>query len=145
MRIFIAGIMQGSRLDNGVDDQDYRQRIASAIRARMPEAEIVDPWTLYPASPSYNDELGKRVLVELGKMAGTVDVLVAYVPQASMGTAIEMWEAFNAGVCVLTISPLSTNWVVKFLSNRVFATLDEFMEFVSSGEFERTVASRMAA
>jgi hypothetical protein len=31
MRIFIAGIMQGSRRDNGVDDQSYRQRIASTL------------------------------------------------------------------------------------------------------------------
>ena len=60
-------------------------------------------------------------------MAATADVLVAYVPEASMGTAIEMWQAFKAGAHVFTISPLAENWVVKFLSQRVFATLDEFV------------------
>ena len=142
MQIFIAGIMQGSRLDNGVDDQGYRARIASAIRARMPEADIVDPWALHPDSPYYDPERGKQVFLELNRAAATADVLVAYVPQASMGTAIEIWEAYRAGACVLTISPLSTNWVVKFLSNRVFATLAEFIEFVENGKLEEIVASR---
>lgn len=142
MRIFIAGIMQGSRHDNGVDDQGYRQRIAAAIRARLPNAEIVDPWELHPTSPSYEDELGKQVFMELSKTAGTVDVLVAYLPQASMGTAIEMWEAYHAGAWIVTISPLAENWVIKFLSNRVVATLDEFEQFVASGEFEKSVVAR---
>ena len=144
MKIFIAGIMQGSRRDNGVDDQGYRERISAAIRARLPDADIVDPWVLHPTSPSYGDELGKRVFVELSKMAGTVDVLVAFVPQASMGTAIEMWEAYSVGACIVTISPLSENWVVKFLSDRVLTTLDEFVRFVENGEFEKTIEARLS-
>jgi hypothetical protein len=136
MRIFIAGIMQGSRRDNGVDDQGYRERIASIIRARVPDADIVDPWTLHPESPAYDDTLGRQVFMEFNEAAASADVLVAYVPQASMGTAIEMWQAFKAGVRVLTISPLAENWVVKFLSDRVFATLDEFAQYVARGELE---------
>jgi hypothetical protein len=136
MKIFIAGIMQGSRRDTGVDDQGYRERIAAAIRAQMPEAEIVDPWAMHPTSPTYDDATGRRVLIELSKTAGTVDVLVAYVPQASMGTAIEMWEAHSAHARIVTISPLAENWVVKFLSNKVCTSLDEFLRFVESGEFK---------
>jgi hypothetical protein len=66
-------------------------------------------------------------------LAGQVDVLVAYVPEASMGTAIEMWEAHHAGVQVLTISPMAENWVVKLLSSRVFPTLEAFGAFVADG------------
>jgi len=141
MKVFIGGIMQGSRRDSGVEDQGYRERIAAAIRAHVPDAEIVDPWALHPASPTYDNDKGKQVFMDLNVAAATADVLVAYVPEASMGTAIEMWQAYQAGACILTISPLAENWVIKFLSKRVFTTLDEFIAFVNSGEFEKTVAS----
>lgn len=141
MRIFIAGIMQGSRRDNGVDDQGYRQRIAQAIRAHMPQADILDPWALHPDSPSYDDERGKQVYLSLNEEAARSDVLIAYVPQASMGTAIEIWQAYQSNARIFTISPLTENWVVKFLSNRVFATLDEFIQFVGQGEFEKAVTA----
>jgi hypothetical protein len=139
MRIFIAGIMQGSRRDNDIESQDYRGCIASALRARLPDADILDPWTLHPDSVNYDDTQGRQVYLALNDMAATADILVAYVPEASMGTAIEMWQAFKVGAHIFTISPLAENWVVKFLSQRVFATLDEFVQFVTSGEFEAAV------
>jgi hypothetical protein len=142
MRVFIAGIMQGSRLDKDVEDQGYRQRIASAIHARVPEADILDPWALHPESPTYDDERGKQVYLSLNEAAATADVLVAYVPQASMGTAIEIWQAYQAGARVYTISPLTENWVVKFLSDRVFTTLDEFIRFVERDGFAADQSSR---
>jgi hypothetical protein len=142
MRVFIAGIMQGSRLDKDVEDQGYRQRIASAIRAWVPEADILDPWALHPESPTYDDERGKQVYLSLNEAAATADVLVAYVPQASMGTAIEIWQAYQAGARVYTISPLTENWVVKFLSDRVFTTLDEFIQFVERDGFAADQSSK---
>ena len=135
MKVFIAGIMQGSRLDKDVEDQGYRERIASAIRARVPDTDILDPWALHPDSPTYDFERGKQVYLSLNDAAAQAQVLVAYVPQASMGTAIEMWQAFQAGARIYTISPLTENWVVKFLSDRVFATLDEFIQFVEGDGF----------
>ena len=135
MRVFIAGIMQGSRLDKDVEDQGYRERIAEAIRGRVPDADILDPWELYPDSPTYDDERGKQVYLSLNDAAATADILIAYVPQASMGTAIEMWQAFQAGARIYTVSPLTENWVIKFLSDRVFATLAEFTQFVERDGF----------
>jgi hypothetical protein len=144
MRIFIAGIMQGSRRDKDIEGQDYRQRIASTIRARLPDADILDPQALHPNSPAYGNDQAKQVFMNLADAAATVDVLVAYVPEASMGTAIEMWQAFRAGARVYTISPMGDNWVVKFLSHRVFATLDEFAQFVARGELETAVAASLS-
>jgi hypothetical protein len=43
----------------------------------------------------------------------------------------------------LTISPLTENWVIKLLSHRVFATLDEFTQFVARGELETAIASSL--
>jgi len=65
--------------------------------------------------------------------AGRADIVVAYLSEASMGTALEMWRAYEKGIPILTISPLAENWVVKFLSTQVFATLEEFEAFVGEG------------
>jgi hypothetical protein len=53
-----------------------------------------------------------------------------------MGTAVEMWRAYEAGVPVLTISPLAENWVVRFLSARIFSDLSQFAEFIADGGLE---------
>jgi hypothetical protein len=137
MRFFLAGIMQGSRLDRGIHSQDYRQIIREAIKTRYPEAEVVCPFEMHPASVSYDDETGKRTLLHEMSMAAEADGLIAYVPEASMGTAIEMWQAFQAGRPVWTISPLSANWVIRFLSNKVFSDLEEFVGFVGAGGMDR--------
>ena len=52
--------------------------------------------------------------------AAASDLLIAYVPTASMGTALEMYVAHERGVPVVTISPLAENWVVRALSRRVY-------------------------
>ena len=138
MRFFVAGIMQGSRSDIGVHDQSYRVAIRSAIRARFADVEIIDPIELHPdAGLNYGPEEAKRVLLELAEEAARADVLIAYVPEASMGTAVEMWQAYRAGKPIFTISPLAENWVIRFLSTRVFPSLEAFESFVAHGELER--------
>ncbi len=44
MRVFIAGIMQGSRTDGGIDAQDYRREIAQLLRCHVPGVEVLDPF-----------------------------------------------------------------------------------------------------
>ncbi len=140
MRIFIAGIMQGSRLDDQIVDQGYRARIAAALRAHAsPDVEIVDPFELYPDSVGYGPEQAKRTLLDLLQRAGACDLLVAFAPEASMGTALEMWEAYRAGARVYTISPMRANWVVAHLSARVFDTLDEFIAYVEGGGLAQSI------
>jgi len=136
MRVFIAGIMQGSLPGVEVHGQGYRSTIREIILARHPEAEIIDPWELHRESPSYDAERGKRTFLELIEEAGRADIVVAYLSHPSMGTAIEMWRAYEKGASVLTISPLAENWVVKFLSTQVFVTLEEFQTFVKEGGLE---------
>jgi hypothetical protein len=136
LRVFIAGIMQGSLPGVEVHGQDYRGVIREIILARYSEAEIIDPWELHPEGPSYDAGRGKRTFLELIEEAGRADIVVAYLSQASMGTALEMWRAYERGLPILTISPLAENWVVKFLSTQVFATLEEFEAFVREGGLE---------
>ena len=138
MRVFIAGVMQGSRFDNRVNDQNYRQEIAQILRGHLEDVEIVDPWALHPESEAYGTERARETFTSMVALASQVDLLVAYVPEASMGTAIEMWEAHHAGVQVLAISPMAENWVVKLLSSRIFPSVETFRSFVTNGGLAST-------
>ena len=137
MHIFIAGIIQGSRTDGDIETQDYRREIAQIVRRHIPGVEVLDPVELHPNSVEYGPERAKQTLLELASLAGQADAVIAYVPSASMGTAIEMWNAHQHGKPVYTISPLAGNWVVEFLSERVFASLKTFAAFVASGGLAR--------
>ncbi|MFN2182436.1 MAG: hypothetical protein ACK2UU_00530 [Anaerolineae bacterium] len=137
MKVFIAGIMQGSRMDRYIDDQDYRRIISETLRARRADVEIMDPNELHPNGVDYDDELAKATLLEMAGLASQADLVVAYVPQASMGTALEMWKAFEAGVPLVTVSPMAANWVIKHLSSVVLPDLDAFRRWVADGGFDK--------
>jgi hypothetical protein len=75
------------------------------------------------------------------EMCREFDLLVAYVPEASMGTAIEMWEAHRHGRTVVTITPLVHNWVVQLTSRAVYHDFDAFAHAVNTGEIDRLLAA----
>ena len=133
MRVFVAGIMQGSRTDDRVTVQGYRQVITRILNENLDSPEIIDPWALHPGSEGYGVERARETFLGMIDLAGQVDVLVAYLPEASMGTAIELWEAYRNGAKILTISGMSANWVVKLLSSEVFSSLEAFEDFVANG------------
>ncbi|MGD2040745.1 MAG: hypothetical protein PVH11_07955 [Anaerolineae bacterium] len=133
MKLFIAGIMQGSRQDKYIESQDYRRIIAEAVLARHPKSEVLDPNKLHPGGVDYDDTMAKSTLIDMANLAGTADLVVAYAPRASMGTAIEMWQAFQSGVPVVTISTMTANWVVRHLSNLVLPDLTAFDAWVGNG------------
>jgi hypothetical protein len=145
MRFFLAGIMQGSHAEAKVHDQDYRTRITRLLESHFPQAEIYDPRANHAKSLGYDDRTGRGVFFHHNRMCREVDVLLAFVPEASMGTAIEMWEAYRHGAAVLTISPLKHNWAVKFLSHAVYADLSEFQTALESGElWQRVTEARQS-
>jgi nucleoside 2-deoxyribosyltransferase len=133
MRVFLAGIMQGSNNHDGVHAQDYRAYLADLLRTHLPGVEVFDPWAVYPDSPSYPDERVQTVLVANIQEAAACDLVIAYLPQASMGTALEMWEAWRAGVPVIAISPLAANWVVRTCAAQRFDTLEAFAGALRAG------------
>ena len=137
MKVFIAGIMQGSRMDRYIDDQDYRRMITEALADRFADVEVLDPNELHPNGVDYDDVMAKATLLEMANLASQADLLVAYVPKASMGTALEMWKAFEANVPVVTISPMAANWVIKHLSSVVLPDLEAFRKWVTSSGFDK--------
>jgi hypothetical protein len=140
VKVFIAGIMQGSRLDRFIDKQDYRRIIAQAIQDYDASASIIDPNELHPHGVDYGDAEAKATLLEIAEMAAQADLLVAYAPRASMGTAIEMWQAFRARIPIVTVSPLEANWVVKHLSDVVLADLSAFQSWVADDGLPRLLS-----
>jgi len=127
---FLAGIIQGSSRSRDLSDQSYRARLAGMLKETFPDAEIICPFDLHPDSIDYDPDKGRKTFLEMVSRARRSDVLIAYLPEASLGTAIEMWESYRSGVTVWTISPMKQNWVVKFFSHRVFGSLDEFGTYV---------------
>jgi hypothetical protein len=134
MRVFIAGVMQASLAGKGIVDQSYRNAIGDALLAKWPELDVIDPLVLHPNSVEYDDDAARETLFALVTLASSCDLVIAYVPQASMGTALEMNAAYEKGVPVIAISPLRENWVIRAMATSVFATLDEFFAYLAGME-----------
>ena len=139
MRFFIAGIMQGSHTGPVLHGQSYRDDLRELLEAHFSEAQVYDPRAEHTDSINYDEEEGRRVFFHHNRMCRDVDVLLAFVPEASMGTAIEMWEAYQHGAAVFAISPMEHNWAVKFLAHEIYADVKQFQEAVQSGDLARRI------
>ena len=108
MRFFLAGIMQGSHLGEVLHHQGYRARLKQLLSDHFPMADVYDPLADHQDSLNYDDARGRAVFRRHNEMCREVDVVIAFVPEASMGTAIEMWEAHQHGAAVVKIQCLAT-------------------------------------
>jgi hypothetical protein len=135
-RVFICGIIQGSHKGLDVHGQDYRTRIRRIVEKHMPSAEVYCPVSLHPESPVYGDKKAFQVFEESVKAAGESDLLIAYLPEASMGSAIEMWEARRAGVKVISITPLRENWVVRYASDLMIDSIEDLARLFEDSAVE---------
>lgn len=133
VRLFVSGIIQGSKREMAVHTQDYRAEIAAVVRRQHPQVEIVDPVQLHPASVQYDRPQAVQTFLELLDQAAEADLLVAYLPEASLGTALEIWRAYEAGKPVFVISPMANNWMLWATAKHIFADIAAFAEFVSQG------------
>ena len=97
-----------------------------------------------PDSAGYNDDDARETFFEELDLAAAADVTIAFAPVATMGTAVEMYRAFDAGRLVFTISPMAQNWAVRHLSSRVFPDLATFEAFVRAGEVGKALAASRA-
>ena len=139
MRIFLAGIIQGSKRELEIHSQDYRQTLTDLLHQYIPEADVYDPFAENHDSVTYSDEKGRQVFFHHNALCREMDAIIAFVPEASMGTAIEIWEGWHHNVAIFIVTPLKTNWVVRFLSHRVYDSLEDLAADIRSGEFVRVV------
>lgn len=131
--IYLAGIIQGSLLGREEHPQDYRLRLKGMLEKHIPGVTIYCPVEAHPNSSDYNYKEGKEVFFDHMLYPEKVDAVVAYVPTASMGTAIELWNGFRVGKILLVISPMSSNWVLKYLATKIFPTIEDFEVFLQNG------------
>lgn len=151
---FLSGVMGGSgtgknsTLGIAMESQDYRGRMHAAIVAVDPSAVLIDPLdigakraaTYYPpGTPTalmWKDDTQVRdTLEEAVSAAAASDVVVSYLPTASMGSALELHAARAAGRLVVVIAPggsMATNWVVRAYAHKVLESIEEFAEWLAS-------------
>ncbi len=137
--------MQGSHHGAAMHTQDYRGRLRALIEQYFPGADVYDPLSDHIDSLNYSEQSGRQVFMHHNRMCGEVDVVLAFVPEASMGTAIEIWEAHRQGRTVICISPLRHNWAVKFLSQALYADMAAFEQALASGEVAAVIQRQQAA
>lgn len=132
-RLFIGGIMQGSSREMAMCSQDYRTEIAGIIRQCHPDIEIVDPFQLHPDSVTYERKQAVETFLAMLDRAAQADILVAYLPQASLGTAVEIWQACRAGKPTIVISPMSNNWMLWATATHLVPDIPAFAQFIAEG------------
>jgi hypothetical protein len=142
MHVFIAGVMQGARLDDQVDDQNYRVRITDALQTHLPDVHISDPWALNPGSVNYDEGRARRTFLDMTALAGKADLLIAYLPTVSMGTAMEMWQAFQSGTYIVAVTPHVHHWAIRFTANEILPDLDGLLVKIENGTFLRVLRRR---
>jgi O-acetyl-ADP-ribose deacetylase (regulator of RNase III) len=133
MRVFLAGIIQGSYQGLELHDQSYRDRLKDVLRQHLPHAEVCCPIDMHPGGVDYAPDEQRTAFFGLVEAAAQADLLVAYLPQASLGTAIELWEAYHHGRVVVVITPMRENWVINLLAHAVLPSLEAFEDFVRDG------------
>ena len=141
--IFLAGIIQGSLRELAVVSQDYRERIKRIVAQHAPDLSVYDPIANHPRALSYSTEQARNTFFGHLELVRRSRLLIAYLPEASLGTAIEMWEAYGKGIPVVSISPLVENWVVKLLSSVICRTLEEFGGW-AAGNLEKLLGKSVA-
>lgn len=139
MNIFLAGIIQGSHVEAKIHAQDWRTPITAALERHLSDADVYCHYSVHPQSIAYEMPDIRKTFQEGLAQARTCDVLVAWLPSASMGTAIEMYEAHRSGAVVLTISPMSANWVLRLYSHKMFPSLESFETYLATGELPSLV------
>lgn len=139
-KYFISGVMLASKKklkeDEGLVPQNYRQQIADALTKADPAAVIVDPLEAVKARAARSgvtivdwnkdDAAVKSAFNDVVDMVRECDVIVSNLPEASMGSAVELWEARRAGLKIFTISPMADNWMLRSVTDHNFASIADF-------------------
>jgi hypothetical protein len=123
---FLAGVIQGSHARQAVHSQDYREELKAILARRAPGRSVFCPVERHRTSIRYTDEEARAVFFGHLEVLRRCRVMIAYLPVASMGTAIEMEIARQAAIPIVSITPLAINWVVRLFSLAVLPDLESF-------------------
>jgi hypothetical protein len=142
----------GTNEEKGVPYESEVSKIKEALVEKFRYAIIFDPYDVYVRDRvhvfSKTQEPGKSWGVEVYKrsleIAAAADVLIAYLPKRSMGTADEMSFAKRNKRLVISICPPVesdpegiNNWTVIAHSNIRYTSVGDFIEGVKSNIIQR--------
>lgn len=144
MNVFLAGIIQGSIPHAAIHSQDWREPIKAALARHCAQARVYCHFEAHPNSITYEQSRIVETLEDGNRRAAEADVVIAWLPQASMGTAIEMYVAARAGAVVVAITPMAANWVIRTYADAILPDLDAFERFLAAGQLE-TIRARKRA
>ncbi len=140
--VFLAGVIQGSLSGTGIESQNYRDRLKDIFQKVDPGLIVYCPFEHHCDSVEYDDQEGRRVFLKHLDMAKTARLLICYLPTASLGTAIELWECHKSGVPIVAISPMSHNWVLRFFSDKIFPDIDAFEGWLNQDRLKEMLLAR---
>jgi hypothetical protein len=154
-RVFVAGTIQGASNGLAVEDQSYRQVIPTIVSSVFPDAECFDPSgpvlqqladpetaaavravieegprVLQTSDLGAEGQLLRRTFLEMTEEAAKCDLCIAYLPGStpSMGTAMEMYAARQAGVPVVAVTRMTGNLAVVAVSTVIAPDLDSLRD-----------------
>lgn len=142
MNIFLAGIIQGSIVEEKIHLQVWREPIQTAIAKHIPNADVYCHYTAHPNSITYDMPQIRETFNDGVTKAKSAELLIAWMPSASMGTAIEIFEAYQSGTVVLSITPMAANWVIRLYSDKIFPDVETFEKFLASGELTKLLEEK---
>ena len=140
--VFVAGVIQGSERRRRIVAQEYRNVIREIVRETHPTLTVYDPLANHPDALDYTPDQARETFFGHIELVRQCRLLVAYLPEASLGTAIEMWEAYHRAIPVVAISSMSANWVIQLLSSAVCPDLDAFARWVAAGSLGELLEAR---
>jgi hypothetical protein len=135
LRVFLAGVMQANRQDTLMESQDYRLTLSEALRRHIPDVQLIDPWAENPGSLAYDDDQARHTFLTMTSKASEADLLIAYLPLPSMGTAMEMWQAYQGNTYIIAITPYVHHWAIRFTANEVLPDLESLLGWLENGRF----------
>ncbi|MEZ4591638.1 MAG: MoaD/ThiS family protein [Chloroflexota bacterium] len=139
LRVFIAGVMQANRQDTLMESQDYRLMLSEALRRHIPDVQLIDPWAENPGSLDYDEDQARHTFVTMTNKASEADLLIAYLPLPSMGTAMEMWQAFQNNTYIIAITPFVHHWAIRFTANDVLPDMESLLGWLEDGRFQQQI------
>ncbi len=145
LRVFIAGVMQANRHDAEIESQDYRLQLHAALRQYIPDVQLIDPWADNPGSLAYDEEQARHTFLSMTAKASEADLLIAYLPLPSMGTAMEMWQAYQGNTYIIAITPYVNHWAIRFTANEILSDMDSLMGLLENGRFLQEIVPQALA